>query len=50
MEMSIQVDSALETYVSPSVTVVVYKSEGILCSSLKGVQNEDFGDGGEYDL
>ena len=33
MEKNIQIDSALETYVSPQVKVVKFKLEGLLCQS-----------------
>lgn len=37
-------------YVSPSAEVVLFESEGILCSSVEGIDNEDFIDGGSYEF
>lgn len=37
-------------YVSPEVKVVLFESEGILCSSVEGIDNEDFIDGGSYEF
>ena len=39
--------SAVESYVSPEVNVVLIYSEGVLCQSLS---HGGFEDGGEYDL
>ena len=44
-------DSALVGgYVSPEVAVVFIHSEGVLCSSVQGIEHEDFTLGGEFDL
>lgn len=36
-------------YLAPEVIVVAYRSQGILCQSLKS-DHEDFGDGGSFDI
>lgn len=37
-------------YVSPEVKVVLVQPEGVLCSSVQGIDNEDFTDGGNYEF
>ena len=41
---------ATRTYVAPHARVVHFQSEGVACSSLRSILNEDFGDGGYYEL
>ena len=41
---------ATRTYVAPHAHVVHFQSEGVLCSSLRIFHNEDFEDGGYYEL
>ncbi len=37
-------------YISPKVEVVLFQPEGILCSSVYGVDNEAFSEGGSYEI
>lgn len=37
-------------YVSPSAKVVLFQSEGVLCSSVEGLSHEEFSEGGYYEL
>lgn len=37
-------------YVSPVAKVVSFESEGVVCSSIMTIDNEDFVDGGSYEI
>lgn len=37
-------------YTSPEVEVALIKPEGVLCSSVEGISNEEFSEGGSYEL
>ena len=37
-------------YVAPRTKVVLFQPEGVICSSIMGISNEDFSDGGYYEL
>lgn len=38
------------SYTTPKTKVVLFQPEGVICSSIMGISNEDFSDGGYYEL
>ena len=37
-------------YTSPEMKIVLFQPEGVLCSSVQGIEHEDFESGGEFEL
>ena len=37
-------------YASPEMKIVLFQPEGVLCSSVQGIEHEDFTPGEEFDL